>query len=285
MTVSDSTAKKESIGRSNLTVRLLTALVLGPLVLLLVFIGGWPFVGLVLVLAVVSLLEFYELGRGRAIQGSNVVGLIALVALLFLYLTGMYSGLPLVFLAAGVAVYLIETIRGTQPLSNRWGRVAVTLAGLAYAGFPSAFLAAIRAMPDAIVWLLFIICVTWGTDTLAYFGGRFWGRRPLAPRISPKKTVEGAIVGLVFGFAIGVAVLALSGKLSIGTLILALLGPPLAVIGDLFESQIKRFFNAKDSHLARLNLIPGHGGVLDRTDSLIWVTTLCYLYLLLTGSL
>jgi phosphatidate cytidylyltransferase len=285
MTVSESTTKKETVGRSNLMVRLLSALVLGPLVLLLVFIGGWPFIGLVLVLAVVSLLEFYEMGRERDIQGNNIVGLIALAGLLFLYLTGQYIWLPLVFLAAGIVVFALETFRATQPPANRWGRVAVTLAGLAYAGFPSAFLAAIRAAPDAVIWMLLIIFITWGTDTFAYFGGRFWGKRPLAPRISPKKTVEGAVVGLILGFLLGVVILAFYGKVSAGTIVLALLGPPLAVIGDLFESQIKRFFEVKDSHLAWLNLIPGHGGVLDRTDSLIWVTTLCYLYLLLGGML
>jgi phosphatidate cytidylyltransferase len=282
MTVSDSSTKKETGGRSNLIVRLLSGLVLGPLVLLLVFIGGWPFIGLVVVLAAVSLLEFYAMGRGKGIEGNNIVGLIAMAALLFLYLTGQYIWLPLVFLAAGVAVYIIEMLRGN---ANRWGRVAVTLAGLAYAGFPPAFLGVIRAAPDAIFWLLFIIFITWGTDTFAYFGGRFWGKRPLAPRISPKKTVEGAVVGLILGFLLGVVVLALYGKVSAGTIVLALLGPPLAVIGDLFESQIKRFFEVKDSHLSWLNLIPGHGGVLDRTDSLIWVTTLCYLYLLLGGML
>ncbi len=285
MTVSDSAVKKETGGRSNLMVRLLSALVLGPLVLLLVFIGGWPFVGLILVLALVSMLEFYEMGRGRGIQGNNVVGLIALAAFLFLYLTEQFIWLPLIFLAAGIAVYVIEMLGGTQPPSKRWRRVAVTLAGLAYAGFPSAFLAAIRTAPDAITWMLLIIFITWGTDTFAYFGGRFWGKRPLAPRISPKKTVEGAIVGLVLGFLLGVVVLALYSKVSAGTIVLALLGPPIAVIGDLFESQIKRFFNVKDSHLSWLNLIPGHGGVLDRTDSLIWVSTLCYLYLLLGGML
>ena len=283
MTVGEDTIEKKSPERSNLAVRIISALILGPIVLILVFLGGWPFVGLVLVLAVVSLLEFYELGRGQDIPGNGMIGLIALVFLLIVYAAGQYNWLLILFLVTGAAVYVLETLRAAQPMSHRWGRVAVTLAGLAYAGFPSAFLMVIRALPDALIWFAFIICVTWGTDTLAYFGGRFWGKHPLAPRISPKKTVEGAIVGLVFGFAAGVAVLALSGKLAAGTVILALLAPPLAVIGDLFESALKRFFHVKDSHLAHLNLIPGHGGVLDRTDSLIWVITLCYFYLVLTG--
>jgi phosphatidate cytidylyltransferase len=282
MTVGESTIEKKTPGRSNLAVRVISALILGPVVLILVFLGGWPFVGLVVVLAVVSLLEFYELGRDQDIPGNVIVGLIALIFLLIAYAAGQMNWLLMIFPLAAAAVYVLETIRATQPMSRRWGRVAVTVAGLVYAGLPSAFLLVIRALPDALIWFAFIICVTWGTDTLAYFGGRFWGKHPLAPRISPKKTIEGAVVGLAFGFAAGVAVLALSGKLSAGTIILALLAPPVAVIGDLFESALKRFFHVKDSHLAHLNLIPGHGGVLDRTDSLIWVITLCYLYLIIS---
>jgi phosphatidate cytidylyltransferase len=282
MTVGESTIEKKTPGRSNLAVRVISALILGPVVLILVFLGGWPFVGLVVVLAVVSLLEFYELGRDQDIPGNVIVGLIALIFLLIAYAAGQMNWLLMIFPLAAAAVYVLETIRATQPMSRRWGRVAVTVAGLVYAGLPSAFLLVIRALPDALIWFAFIICVTWGTDTLAYFGGRFWGKHPLAPRISPKKTIEGAVVGLAFGFAAGVTVLALSGKLSAGTIILALLAPPVAVIGDLFESALKRFFHVKDSHLAHLNLIPGHGGVLDRTDSLIWVITLCYLYLIIS---
>jgi phosphatidate cytidylyltransferase len=218
MTVSDGTTNKP--GRSNLTVRFITALILGPVVLLLVFIGGWPFVGLVAALAVVSILEFYELGRGRDIPGNVIIGLLALAALLILYARRDFIWLAALFVLVGGVVYILETLRRTMPASVRWGRAAVTLGGLAYAGFPSAFLMAIRELPDALTWMLFIICVTWGTDTLAYFGGRFWGKRPLAPRISPKKTLEGAIVGIAFGALAGIGVLAFAGKLSASTLVL-----------------------------------------------------------------
>jgi phosphatidate cytidylyltransferase len=283
MTVSEGEAKSEKPGRSNLAVRTMSALILGPVVLAMVLLGGWPFVVLAVILAVVSLLEFYELGRGQDIPGEVIPGLIALAALLLTYSAGLFIALPLIFLALGIVVYVLDTVRGVTPDSKRWKRVALTVGGLAYAGLPAAFLIAVRARPDALTWMFFIICITWGTDTLAFFGGRFWGKRPLAPRISPKKTVEGAVVGLVAGFLLGVVVLAASGNLSAGTLLLALLCPPLAEIGDLFESALKRYFGVKDSHLAHFNIIPGHGGVLDRTDSLIWVTTLCYLYLALAG--
>src|SRR5689334_12251882 len=140
MTVGDGTIEKKTPGRSNLAVRFISALILGPVVLILVFLGGWPFIGLVLVLAVVSLLEFYELGRDQDIRGNVIVGLIALIFLLIAYAAGQISWLLLIFPLAAIAVVVLETIRATQPVSRRWGRVAVTVGGLAYAGLPSAFL-------------------------------------------------------------------------------------------------------------------------------------------------
>src|SRR6187455_1767665 len=88
--------------RSNLAVRVISALILGPVVLILVILGGWPFVGLVLVLAVVSLLEFYELGRDQDIRGSVIIGLIALIGLLIAFANEAYAIVLLLFLATGV---------------------------------------------------------------------------------------------------------------------------------------------------------------------------------------
>jgi phosphatidate cytidylyltransferase len=283
MATGDTVGKKEAQDRSNLIVRSITALVGGPLVLIVVYLGGWPFVALAFFLAAMSLLEFYALGTRRGIQGNFFVGIPFLVLLVVMVVEssmGQALNLILLFVGVGVVTYGVEALRRVEP-SQRLGRTAVTMAGLAYAGFPAGFLIGIRTLPDGLIWILFLVCVTWGTDTLAYLGGRWWGKTPLAPRISPKKTREGALTGVVFGIAAGTLVLILGGKFNPGSLLLALLMPPAAVVGDLFESGLKRFFYAGDSHLAGLNLIPGHGGVLDRTDSLVWVTTLCYIYLLL----
>jgi phosphatidate cytidylyltransferase len=273
---------KEPQNLSNLTVRVITALVLLPVVLVFVFLGWWTFALLALVFAVLALLEFYALGRDRATQGSVLVGLPITLSIFIAFLSRQYVLLLPLFVLAAVAAFLLETIRRT-PEPRKLYRVASTLAGIVYIGIPSAFLVAIRSLPDGVAWLLLALIVTWGTDTLAYVGGRLWGRTPLAPRISPKKTREGAAVGVLGGFLLGLIWLALAGKLTVATLILVVIAPPVAVLGDLFESRIKRFFHAGDSHLAGLNLIPGHGGVLDRIDSLIWVATLCYLYLRLSG--
>src|SRR5215468_1020080 len=115
MTTGNSTTNQSRQGPSNLAVRAITALILGPIVLLLVFIGGWAFVVLVVALAVVSMLEFYELGRGRDIPGNVLIGLVSLVALLILFNAGQYILRLALFLLAGIVVYMVETLRGTMP--------------------------------------------------------------------------------------------------------------------------------------------------------------------------
>jgi phosphatidate cytidylyltransferase len=188
-------------------------------------------------------------------------------------------------LGIGALVTLIlETLRHPNDLRRSLWQVATTLAGVIYVAFPASFLVAIRALPDGFAWLLVMFASTWGTDTFAYFGGRVFGKTKLAPVLSPKKTVEGAIIGIIGGVIPAAVFLMLFGKLSGTTLILIGLAPLVAISGDLFESAIKRFFQVKDSHITGLNIFPGHGGVLDRVDSLIWVSTLFYAYLMLTGA-
>ncbi len=153
-----------------------------------------------------------------------------------------------------------------------------------YSGLPPAFIILIRALPDGLLWMFLIFALTWGTDTFAYLGGRMWGKHLLAPSISPKKTVEGAVVGVIGGFILGLFTIVASQKVTPILIILVLIAPPLAVVGDLFESRLKRYFHVGDSHLNGFNIIPGHGGVLDRTDALIWVVTLFYIYFLLIGA-
>jgi phosphatidate cytidylyltransferase len=159
----------------------------------------------------------------------------------------------------------------------------LTVIGVLYVGFPGGFAIAIRALPDGLLWLTVVLAATWGADTCAYFAGVMFGKHKLAPRLSPKKTVEGAIGGLIGGFALALLVLVIGDQVNSTTLVMIALAPPVSIVGDLGESAIKRFFGVKDSHLPGLDLIPGHGGVLDRMDALLVVVTFCYLYLLATG--
>ncbi len=274
---------KEVQDRSNLRARVLTGVVAGPLVLIVTYVGGIPFLIAVSFVAVLTLLEFYALGIHRHVQGSAIIGVPAVIALILAFVAAQYVLIPVIFGLVIVADILLELIRHRHDSPLNWYRLGITVAGLAYAGFPPAFLIAIRLLPDGLIWILLIFAITWGTDTLAFFGGRLWGKHPLAPRISPKKTREGALVGVVGGALLGLILLLVTNQFTPALLLLVIIGPPIAVMGDLFESRLKRAFQVGDSHLAGFNIIPGHGGMMDRTDALTWVVTLFFIYFSLIG--
>ena len=147
--------------------------------------------------------------------------------------------------------------------------------GAVYVGMPLGMLVAIQAMQGWRASLLLIGTVV-VSDSAQYYSGRMFGRRPLAPAISPKKTVEGAVGGVVCGTAVMVLVGAQALPfVGFGPLfVLGLLVVMLGICGDLFESRLKRTAGVKDSS----SLIPGHGGVLDRVDALLFATVPFYLY-------
>lgn len=275
-------ADKQPQDRSNLIARSISAFVGGPIILFVTYLGGVPFLLVGLAAAVLIMLEFCALGAERNTPGNLWIGLPASIAVVLAFVAGQFGLVVVLFIAAGLGVWLYEQLRRVVD-AGTVTRAGLTLAGLAYAALPVSFLVTLRNLPNGLLWIFLLYGITWGTDTLAFFGGRRWGKHPLAPRISPKKSVEGAVTGVVGGFIIAVLILALGGQLRLELLPLALFGPPLAVIGDLFESWLKRRFQVGDSHIAGLNIIPGHGGVLDRTDSLVWVTTFCAIYFLLIG--
>ena len=268
---------------SNLTQRIITGAVALPVVLAAAYLGGWWMLALVIPLACVGVLEFCMLGRNRGVEGSALVG----APLAVLVIVGIHLGIPLLWLGALLAcvpaAFLLESLRGNRDARNKAIKSLITLAALLYVALPAALLVATRNLPNGFVWLLMIFCVTWGTDSFAYIGGRLWGRTKLAPLISPKKTVEGAIVGVVGGIVPAAVVLLSADLFSPLAMVPVAAGPLLAILGDLVESGLKRAFQVKDSHLSGLDILPGHGGVLDRVDGLILVTATTYLYLVLTG--
>jgi phosphatidate cytidylyltransferase len=152
---------------------------------------------------------------------------------------------------------------------------AVAIFPILYIGLPLGALAAVRAIGGrAAILVLFVVIVV--SDSAQYYTGRALGRRPLAPAISPKKTIEGAVGGLIFG----TAAMIVAGHLAFAEprpLLLAILGAAvvaLGIVGDLFESLLKRSAGVKDSSA----LIPGHGGVLDRIDSWLFAAPAYYVF-------
>lgn len=269
---------------SNLTQRIVTAAVLTPVVLVLVLAGGWFFAIGVAFAAVIAALEFYLLAENRPEQGSALIGAPMVLSLVLIYQAGQGGLWPFVLVTGSVLTLIIEFVRHPDTPRRNFRQLLMTLFGVFYIGFPAAFLVAIRNFPgDGLMWLMVVLALTWGTDIMAYIGGRLWGKHKLAPRISPKKTVEGAVIGYLGGVISSLIILAFAGEITPAALVLIGIGPIVAILGDLFESALKRAFQVKDSHIAGFNILPGHGGVLDRVDALIWVTVLVYFFVLIFG--
>lgn len=254
---------------SELKLRIISAIVLAVVVLTATWMGGWAFN---LVAAVIAPLIYYEWSTMTRLAErdfkANAFGwLIVLLIALDIAIGGGDLSMPL--LCGGVITAAILVLPGRGP----WWIPG----GIVYAGLSGISLAAIRGDNQAgLVAMLFIFAVVWGTDILAYFVGRAIGGPKLAPRISPGKTWSGAIGGTVAGVAAsGLLTLGVFSRVSLWTMALAFLLSVASQLGDLFESFIKRRFGVKDSS----HLIPGHGGVMDRVDGLVFA---CFAVFLLT---
>jgi phosphatidate cytidylyltransferase len=181
-------------------------------------------------------------------------------------------------LILGVLALLTTMILPSSSMSHRLQDTAIVLFGILYVGITLSTLVATRAMPGGELLILFVLLVTWAADTGAYYAGTMWGRHLLAPAISPKKSYEGLIGGAVL--ALGVSLLAQIWLLPqwsvLDAIALGLLLTATGLLGDLCESAIKRSVGVKDSG----NLLPGHGGMLDRIDSLLFTAPTFYYYVI-----
>lgn len=270
---------------ANLARRVAFAAVAIPLALLVVWLGGWPLVALVAAVAVLGLRELFDFARKAGMRPLTAYGLTTAALLgpaVYLALTGtsgLSANLPLLA-ALWVLGLLTWSLFTRQPAERPLMAASVTALGVLYTAALPAFLLVLRhgapGAPGALrswagTWLVFFpLVVTWVVDTFAMFGGRTIGGPRLWPAVSPGKTRSGAVAGLLGG--IGAA--ALLERYALAPLGVGL-GFPVALaaglvlgitgqVGDLAESNFKREVGVKDSS----TLIPGHGGVLDRFDSL-----------------
>ena len=260
---------------SSLRSRALTAAIGIPLLILLVGWGpSWVFVGFFVVLNAEALREYFVMGfpgRVKEQLWGIIFGLSLCLALLF-SLASKGEELSLLF----VLFFSIYLFMGGK-LQERLNRLAWTLLGAIYLGYLLPHWVLLFRMPHGRAWVFFVLLVIMMGDTVAYVTGSYFGKRKLAPEISPGKTIEGTlgyVAGSVIGGCLGASFLVLElGVLEVVVLsgILSILGQ----IGDLFESVIKRVFAVKDSG----TLLPGHGGLLDRLDSLIFPAVFATTYL------
>lgn len=149
--------------------------------------------------------------------------------------------------------------------------------GIVYIAVPFSFFALISGLKDGPWWIIFLFAVIWSNDTFAYVTGRKFGKRKLCPSISPGKSVEGAVGGLIGGFVAALLVnrFAALGMGFLSVLVLSFVLGVVGIAGDLAESVLKRGAGVKDSG----SIVPGHGGVLDRTDSLLFTIPVLYYFL------
>ncbi len=259
-----------SRGRSDLAARVLAALPAIAFALFIVIEGGPIFALGVFALGAVCMHELFAMyERAHPVR---LAGLIALAGLLAAALYGDGGGAPDVLLAAVASLPVLFALTLVQRRPSVGG-MAVTLLGIFWIGLALAHAVMLRRLPHGEGIILDILIGTFLGDTGAYLGGRLFGRRPLAPRISPNKTVEGLLIGM----ACAVAAVWLAGRyqewlpgthaLVLGAGI-ALAGP----VGDLFESFVKREAGAKDAG----RLFGAHGGALDRLDAVLFTAVVGY---------
>jgi phosphatidate cytidylyltransferase len=276
--------------KNSLAQRVLSAAILLPLIVVLVWWSVWSVVAGVVVATVIGLLELYRAFqqggyRPRVLVG--VGGALAIVLTITLQPLISFDLLPPVITGVIVVGLVTELSYHNQPGSLlSW---ALTLAGAFYLSWLLSHFILLRAldtpalhdtifkqygMQPGVAWIYCILAITWAQDTAAYTVGRRFGRHKLAPILSPKKTWEGAAGGMIGSILAAVVCVLLFG-LPITLLQAALLGFVGGIVGplgDLSESLIKRQVGLKDAG----NLIPGHGGILDRADSLLFTAPILY---------
>ncbi len=259
--------------------RIAVAIVFAPLIFWIFLVRGVPLFVFLLIITVIGQWELFRMFGKRLGPAHRSVAYAAGLTLLtaaFFDLSSMFAG---IIIAAVMAAFIIEIAAGTD---DRFGRVTMTLFASVYPAAFTAYFLRIEAIPTFFLsayiryLFVFILVVIWVFDTASYFAGRMFGRHPFFPKTSPKKTVEGFVGGLAAATLAGGAIGWYLNPLLVGNfLVLSVIIALAGQAGDLSESIIKRELGVKDSS----NIIPGHGGILDRFDSLFFAAPAVYCYL------
>jgi len=256
--------------------RIVTGVIAGTLFLLLLYLGGFWYSGMLFVLSLVGFYEYLRMNGLLAFKSGVLIGYMGLI--LFTFPQPGDSG-PLfsLFIWGTMLLLLAATVLSKNKLTI--DHAALCLLGVVYLGAGFYFMAATRMAENGLFWTLLVFVCIWANDSGAYFTGYAVGKHKLWPAISPNKTIEGAFGGVLFS-VIAVVIFSFSAPhlLSLGTALpLGVFISVAAQLGDLIQSAYKRARNVKDTG----NLFPGHGGVLDRVDSWLVVFPLLHLLRLL----
>lgn len=257
--------------------RLLVVNILIPAFVLFIVLGGWLYTLLVLLALVWAAWEYWRIFR----QGGYLPALAVLIAGVVLLVLGrafwnfQYSDILFsAFVLTTMTVHVFGYERGQPQAAADFG---ITLGGILYLGWLGSYFISLRNLPDGMWWTLLVLPSVWMADSGAFLIGRRFGKHLLSPRVSPGKTWEGYLGGILFG-AVGTVLLASLWHLraaeitAVKGLVIGLTLAVLTPLGDLGESMIKRQFGFKDSG----SVLPGHGGIMDRIDSWLWAVVIGY---------
>lgn len=262
----------------NTAVRIIVSLIAIPVILFAAIAGNGYFLAFTLVLAIIGYSEFVEFARKKSsfsLIASGYLTVLALVANAYFHAVDYY----IIILVSVIVTMLVELFRNKQSAINNLG---ATFLGILYVGILFSSFVELRQVYSGLQYerggylVIAILATIWICDSAAYFGGTALGKHKIFPRVSPKKSWEGAVFG--FSFAIFAMVIAhntiVTFLSSQDAIIIGIIVGTVGQMGDLVESLLKRDAGIKDSS----HLIPGHGGMLDRFDSLMFVAPVVLLY-------
>lgn len=266
--------------------RIITAIFLIPVGIAAIYFGGLFYISLILILLALAAWEYSNLFQAGDFQPSTIIIVGGTLAFAINQAIPYFntqadpndaSWLAALILLISLGYHLFQFERGRDAAATDF---AITVSGAFYIGFLGSYLLLLRNLPEGIWWFMVALPAVWFADSGAYFYGRVYGRHKLSPRLSPKKTWEGYIAGIVVSVLGTIAFAALwripagpeSAITPLRGAIIGLVMSVIAPLGDLGESMIKRQAGIKDSS----NLIPGHGGAFDRIDSWLWAGVIGY---------
>lgn len=268
---------------SSVILRVIVSIVFVPCIYIITRTGGFHFLALINLMIFIGMLEFYNMMEWKGIRPYKGIGILCALALSWyvFFRNGVYANLLLTLVFLAIMCLELTRKKGQMTIFH----IATTIFGVIYVSFLGSHLLLLREFPmelnidygsgSSFVFLAFL--VTWSGDTGAYIVGKSIGKHPLLPRISEKKTIEGAIGGIACSLtsAIIARYTFASFLETWHALLIGMIGALFGQLGDLVESMLKRDAQVKDASAT----LPGHGGVLDRFDSLLFTAPLIYYFL------